>query len=142
MRTVTFSFKDARGNIHNGDSVQVTTAKTAEDEINVVLDRFNAVELQRNNPSGCRELVSIDDISVDDEVSLKQQMKNLKKIVTERVYFDSQHDLCKVNLVSNAKDGSDAYRCKNCCIEGKRRGFVDYIIVKASLGKILNCKEF
>lgn len=137
-RQVTVKITD--GNSEWPEPFMVTSAETAIDEVQEVLDSFNKHRNQNNH----RKIVELTNISVSiqyQDVS-KDLLRDLKKTEQRHITFDSIHILRKKNLVSNS-DGSDTYECEVCKLTGKRSGLTSSgISVKAPLGKILHCSDW
>lgn len=138
MRTVLCRIKD--DNSDWPESFHVTSAPTAVDEVQSILDGFNKGRPEKEK----RQIVEVIDISVDNFDSMsKVELNSLKKIENEYIHLrDDVHKLRKKNLFTN-KDGSDTYECSDCGIIGKRVGLNSSgISVRASLGQIKYCKRY
>lgn len=123
------------------ETFTVSSAQTAIDEVQSVLDDFNKGKDEKSQ----RYIVELVNISIDlcyQNLS-KDEIKSLKLIKKEYVDLDnSLHQFRKKNLVSNI-DGSDTYECENCRLTGTRLGLASHgVSVKAPAGQIRYCQDY
>lgn len=127
--------------VHNiNEEFYVTSAQTAEDEIQKIINEFNDIEIIRYGDNAhLRKIVSIDDIEYAQPINYFD--KSLRTRSKQAVPLNSIHNFDKKNLISN-RDTSDTYRCKKCGLEGKRFMTQTTVTCSDTLGKILYCSEY